>query len=364
MTSATRRRFLRGSLLTAATGALPAFGWAEAGAPAYLAAAKTPDGSYALCGLRPDGALAFQLPLPGRGHAAAAHPTRALAVAFARRPGTFALVIDCALGLVRAELTAPEGRHFYGHGAFDAAGGVLYTAENAYDAGEGRIGLWDAARGFTRLGEVPSGGVGPHEIIFDGIHNRLVVAHGGIETHPDSGRAKLNLPSMRPNLAYLGPEGGLQAVIEPPAALRLNSLRHLALRPDGLVAIAAQWQGDPAEAVPLLALHRFGESEMTFLSADPPAQRALRGYGGGAAFSGDGTVIGLTAPRGGRAHFYDAASGQWTGEIRAPDLCGLAPRGDGFLATDGGGGIIAAAANLGAERRRLGLSWDNHLVAL
>jgi hypothetical protein len=32
---------------------------------------------------------------------------------------------------------------------------------------------------------------------------RLVVANGGILTDPGSGRAKLNIATMRPNLSYL-----------------------------------------------------------------------------------------------------------------------------------------------------------------
>ena len=88
---ATRRGFLAGLL---ATGALPRLGWAEVGHPAYLAAAKTADGGFALHGLSGRGVSLFHLALPSRGHAATAHPTRAEAVAFARRPGTFALVID------------------------------------------------------------------------------------------------------------------------------------------------------------------------------------------------------------------------------------------------------------------------------
>ncbi|MEM7491317.1 MAG: DUF1513 domain-containing protein, partial [Pseudomonadota bacterium] len=122
-----RRSFLAGS-----TAALTAPAWAALGDPAFLAAGRRPDGRFALHGLRADGAVAFRLPLPARGHAAAAHPTRPLAVAFARRPGTFALVIDCAEGREVRRLHAPDGRHFQGHGAFLDGGRVLATTENAY----------------------------------------------------------------------------------------------------------------------------------------------------------------------------------------------------------------------------------------
>ncbi|MBX2853594.1 MAG: DUF1513 domain-containing protein [Rhodobacteraceae bacterium] len=361
-----RRGFLRAALAASATGALPRLSWADAGAPAYLAAAKTPDGHYALHGLTAAGAARFQIPLPGRGHAAAAHPSQPLAVAFARRPGVFALVIDCALGETRARLEAPPGRHFYGHGAFDAEGARLYTCENDFEAGEGRIGVWDASDSFRRINELPSGGVGPHELLFDRAQGRLIVANGGVQTHPDSGRAKLNLPMMRPNLAYLSPEtGAALEIIEPPKALRRNSIRHLSLRADGAIGIALQWQGDLPEPVPLLATHRFGAPALTFLEAPEPEQLRLQGYGGSVAFSGDGALLGVTSPRGGRAHLFDIESSTFLGAAALPDVCGLASHGDGLLCSDGLGGLHRLGADVAPTTlKRHNLAWDNHLVGL
>ena len=124
-----RRQFLGGIF---AAGLMPVPTWADAGSPAFLSAAAKPDGGFVLCGIGAGLDIRFEIPLPARGHAAAAHPNRPEAVAFARRPGTFAVVIDCATGAQKAMLTAPEGRHFYGHGAFSSDGGLLYTTENDY----------------------------------------------------------------------------------------------------------------------------------------------------------------------------------------------------------------------------------------
>ncbi|MEM1345724.1 MAG: DUF1513 domain-containing protein, partial [Pseudomonadota bacterium] len=186
MTTLTRRSLLRGvglaSVATLGAGA----SWAEVGAPALVAAARARTATtehYRLLALDAEGQATVDLALPARGHAAAVHPHRARVVAFARRPGTFALVLDCATGRVEAELSAPEGRHFYGHGCYTADAGVLFTTENAYASGEGRIGLWDATT-HTRLGEVPSGGLGPHDMALLPDGRTLVVANGGIRTHP------------------------------------------------------------------------------------------------------------------------------------------------------------------------------------
>ena len=92
---ATRRGFL--AALLAATAA-PRIGWAAAGSPAFLACAAEPDGAHALFGLTEAGEDLFRVPLPARGHAGAGHPTLPMAVVFARRPGAYALAIDCATG--------------------------------------------------------------------------------------------------------------------------------------------------------------------------------------------------------------------------------------------------------------------------
>jgi hypothetical protein len=365
----TRRDFLARAGTGLAASLAPGASWAEIGDPAYLTAAKDAAGGYRLVGLDRAGERRFDLALPGRGHAAAAHPARAEAVFFARRPGTFALVVDCGAGRAVAELSSPPGRHFYGHGAFSADGRTLYTCENDYEAGPerdgGRIGVWDAAAGYVRLGEVASGGVGPHEIVLMPDGETLAVANGGIRTHPASGREKLNIPTMAPNLSYLSArDGALVATVEPPPELRLNSLRHLAVAPDGLVAIAAQWEGAPEDGVPLLALHRPGAPALSFAEADPLSLRAMRGYAGSVAFDGTGRRVAITGPRGGLLLAW-GGNGAPAGEWRRADVCGIAPADGGWTATDGLGGVTCLGADL-AVRRSAGhqLAWDNHLVAI
>ncbi|MEM6695045.1 MAG: DUF1513 domain-containing protein [Pseudomonadota bacterium] len=353
-----RRAFLA-SLFAA--GMCPKATWADAGNPDYLAAAKVPSGAFALVGLSGDGSAAFEIPLPARGHAAAAHPQAPLAVAFARRPGTFALVIDCLAGRVDAELTAAPGHHFSGHGAYSADGETLYTAENFYDEGRGVVGIWDVGSGYRRIGAFSSEGVGPHEMLRLP-DDTLLVANGGIETHPETGRAKLNLPIMRPSLAYFDRDGSLLDQVEPPRAWHRASMRHIAARADGLVAVGCQWQGDLADTPPLLATHRRG-GPLHFSTAGGDLWRDMQGYVGSVAFSGAGDEIALTGPRGG----FIAIAADDDSAIRvyqAQDVSGAASRGDGFLLTTGGGAMLSidhGAPNVVTRGRKV---WDNHLVRI
>jgi hypothetical protein len=346
---ATRRGFLAG--LAALSFPVPT--WADAGSPEYLAAGKI-DGSFVLYGIDGTGQNLFSLPLPARGHAAAAHPTRPLAVAFARRPGTFALVLDCRTGKVAHRLAPPEGRQFNGHGAFSADGSLLMTSEVVAEGSAGRIGLWETA-GFSRIGEWESQGIGPHDIkrLPDG---RIVVANGGIQTDP-ADRTKLNLDSMRPNLALLSAEGALLDLAELPDELHQNSIRHLALTAQG-IAFAMQWEGDPAEPVPLLGLWTPGSAPV-LCSAPETEMFTMQGYAGSIACAGG--MVALTSPKGGAVMIF-AEDGKPLATHRRADLAGVAPLGDAFLASDGMGGLWRADAAALAPLAQASVAWDNHLV--
>ncbi|MEM9247741.1 MAG: DUF1513 domain-containing protein [Pseudomonadota bacterium] len=352
----TRRSVVAG---LAAAASWPGATWADAGSPTHLSAARDPDESYALYGLREDGTLAFRVPLPDRGHAAAVHPVAPEAVAFARRPGTFALVLDCIDGQVLRRLVAPEGRHFYGHGAFSAEGELLFTTENAIETGEGRIGIWSRSEGYRRVGEFASGGIGPHEIVRIPDTDTLAIANGGIRTHPATGREKLNLETMRPNLTLATETGAVLQHVTVPEELSQNSLRHLAARADGVVACAFQWQGDVYEAPPLLALYT-GEDRLAFVEFDMATVRALVGYAGSVAFSQASDDVAITSPRGGLLVTYHLPTRQTT-ILRQADVCGISASASGLMATDGQGSVHVLAS----QRVRVAthaLAFDNHLV--
>ena len=345
----------------AATALLPARAWSAVGSPVAISAAMRPDGSHILVGLGQDGSLTFQVSLPARGHAAAAHPYHAEVVATARRPGTYAVVIDCAQGLITQQLMAPEGRHFYGHATFSADGAYLFTTENAFETGMGRIGVWDRAQGFQRVDEFSSGGIGPHEIILlpDG---DLAVANGGIRTHPASGRDKLNLDTMQSNLTILSANGIIidEAIL--PEGHRLNSIRHITALPDGTIGCGCQWQGDLFETPALFAVY-FGRSRLDFPEMDEAQLRSLQGYIGSVAHISQDQFV-VTSPRGNSAVVIDSA-GNVQNWYKSYDVCGVAatPRGE-TLMSNGGGTIFKLSTDSRLQIAQHDLAFDNHLVGL
>jgi len=359
MTTANRRGFLAG-LLAAST--IPRITWADIGSPDYLAAARIKDGSFALFGLDKNGQDKFRIPLPARGHAACAHPTSPEAVAFARRPGTYALVIDCLTGVVTHQLHTPTGRHFSGHGIYLSDGDTLCTPENDFINGRGVIGLWSRKAGFKRLGEITTGGIGPHDLKRLPDSDILVVANGGILTHPDRGRKKLNLETMRPNLAYIDVTSGVVEKIALSTELHQNSIRHLDIHPNGTVAFAMQWQGDKSDVVPLLGLHKRGQKPQ-LLEADLSTQIGLKAYAGSVSYNGTGDTLAITSPRGGQVHFY-SAGGEFISNWQRRDVCGVRALDDGFLASDGNGALHMIGLEGGRPLTVQSRAWDNHIVSV
>jgi len=349
----TRRKVLGGML---AAPLLPRMSWADVGHPGFLSAARKRDGRNVLHGLDMQGHVAFEIALPTRGHAAAAHPQRPEAVAFARRPGTFAVVLNCATGAVLAQLEAPTGRHFYGHGVFSADGALLFTSENDFDAARGVIGVWDADQGYRRVGEFASGGMGPHDVKLMPDGQSLVVANGGIETHPETGRSKLNLPTMRSSLTYISLDGQMLEEMELPADHQRNSIRHLAVADNGTVAFAMQWQGDLTSDLPLLGMYARAEGRLELRTA--ASIRHLDGYLGSIDTTQDGAQIAVTSPRRGVLHVFAGQRLQQT--INARDICGVAAVAKGFIATTGTGAVHLPNGGVAQHD----VSWDNHLVSI
>lgn len=323
--------------------------------------ARDDAGRDRLVGLDRAGRPQVDFALPGRAHHVAIRPDRRRAAAPARRPGDWLAVVDLAATRMALLPAAPK-RHFYGHGVFDMAGRLLYTAENDLDSLDGVIGIHDAQAGFARLGEVAAGGIGPHQIALGPDGRSLIVAIGGIATHPDYGREKLNLPDMRPALVRLDPRTGARER----AALRPDwhqlGLRHIAVAGRAVVA-GAQDEATRDRPVPLGFLWQ--GDDLDALGAPPEGWGAWRGYVGSVAASQDGRLAALTAPRAGRAGIWDIATRAWVAGIEAPDICGAAPRGaSGFLFSTGRGRLWLADADPPRPHGRpQAWAFDNHLSA-
>ena len=338
--------------------------------PLYLGAAVDGAGAYRTSAFTGDGTRRFDVGLPARGHSFAVDLTARSVVIFARRPGTFALVIDLARGNLLRQFATPADRHFYGHGVFSRDGRWLYATENDFTGERGVIGIYAADRDYRRIGEIPSHGMGPHEIALLPYGDRLVVANGGILTRPDLPRVKLNVPTMSPSLCYIDRRSG--ALLERRRldhSLHRLSIRHLAVAADGMVAVAMQYEGPARDLVPLVASHRRGEA-LSLLRAPAPVVRAMKHYCGSVCFDRRGRMLAVSSPRGHVITFWDARAGAFIAEMPVADGSGVAPgatRGE-FLVSSGDGSVFVVNVEAGATTSHAIMRdpcgrWDNHLVA-
>ena len=372
-----RRALLLGTLSFVGAAGLGARGGlaAEAADQAAFVAAARVDQGFAILTLAHDGTVLRQVPLEARGHDIAIDRKNNRAVAFARRPGTFAVAFDLDGRREPIVFNAAEGRHFYGHGAFSADGRLLYVSENDIAAGRGVIGFYDAAAGFKKLGEMPSHGVGPHEIILLDDGRTLAVANGGIDTVPEAGRAMLNLEDMKPNLAFVDAlSGALLARHELPSDLNRLSIRHIAADAHGAVWFGGQWEGDLAETPELIG-RASRDTPLRLIEPDVSQGLVLKGYIGSVAASGNGAIIGASAPKAGKILYIAAESGFIIGESALPDGCGIAGEaGEQFAVSSGMGTFRHELPCIGSvdetqpgaprvldERRLASIAFDNHL---
>src|SRR6185312_463931 len=135
---------------------------------------------------------------PARGHDLVQRPGTRECVVFARRPGTFAIAFSTDASAAPVEFQSKPDRHFFGHGSFSRDGRLLLTSENDFEAVRGVIGVRDATAGYRQIGEFDAAGMEPHDLCLLSDGRTLVIANGGLETHPLSERENLNVATMEP----------------------------------------------------------------------------------------------------------------------------------------------------------------------
>lgn len=351
-----RRDFLKaaglGFLASLPTGKAFALERADA---VFGAGFRGPDGAYGLALVSERGEIIAPMALPDRAHGLCHCKVSGRVVAFARRPGTFAAILDPAAGNALTVIASPEGRHFYGHGQFSPDGTLLYASENDFDNNRGMIGLYDAVSGFRRIGEFPAYGIGTHDMTVSDDGRMLIIANGGIETHPDFGRTKLNLDRMEPSLVLVDAASG--ALIEKhdmAADLSRLSTRHVDVADDGRIWFACQYEGPRNDTPPLVGYFSRGEAPR-MISLPTDVTEGLANYVGAIAVNRRQGLVGITSPVGGLEVTLEAATGKVVVTKRVIDAAGIAAAPGGF-AVSSYRGVFADTQSQ--------VAWDQHIVRL
>ncbi len=326
----------------------------------FASAIQKQAGGYAAALVSEAGTLIASVDLPERGHDLTFSPVTGQAVVFARQPGTFAVVFDPAGAVAPQTITSVEGRHFFGHGAFSPDGRLLYATENDFENARGVIGIYDVAGGFRRIGEFDTFGTGPHEMLLMPDGETFVIANGGIETHPDYGRAELNLERMDPSVVFIDRRtGDLIGQLRLADGLHKLSIRHMAFDAQGRVWFGCQFKGDPGDR-PQLVGYATREGEIRLIELPEGTLEDLRNYVGSVAASTDGAIIGVSSPEGNTILALDAATGGVIEALSMRNGCGIAGDAAGLLASSGDG-ELAGLAGSGVARLGVDVLFDNHL---
>ncbi len=321
----------------------------------YAAGFRAADGTYGIATVSEAGEIIDRSALPGRAHGMAFSSNTGKLVAFARRPGTFAMVSDIFGRTDPIIFCAPETRHFYGHGTFSPDGRLLYASENDFDNNRGMIGIYDASDCFTRIGEFEAQGIGTHDMAVSDDGRMLIIANGGIETHPDFGRTKLNLDQMQPSLVLLDAYCGETIQKHPlPTSLHQLSTRHVTVSNDGQFWFACQWEGPRNALPPLVGYLRKGEN-IQFVSLPKDVTIGLANYVGAIAVNRHDNLVGLTSPKGGTMVHLDARVGTVVSSTKIIEAAGIAAAPRGFAYSSYDGRFNGPNSNV---------AWDQHIVRL
>lgn len=357
-----RRDFLKMTMAVTASAVLPACHvfnnetW-------WVSCCTNKQGEHFAAALNQNGELINLVALPARGHQIIAAPNRGgRALIFARRPGTYLMEVDFQTGEIINQISSEAGFHFYGHGVVSADNSVFFTTENDHHNDLGMVVVRDAQT-LKPVDKFLSGGVGPHELKLMPDNKTLVIANGGIKTHPSQPRKKLNLASMQPNLTYLSTNNG-QIVGQYEVDNKQLSIRHLDVSQSGKVVIGMQYQGAKNDLTKLVYCHQ-GEDSLTSFNAPESIWRRMNQYTASVAVNSSEDKVAIACPRGNMMTYWQLSSGQFIQAKRISDGAGVTLNQSVFVATNGKGQVFSVNHDsVKLIKQHNSLKWDNHLNSI
>ena len=283
------------------------------------------------------------------------------ALVLSRRPGEFLLRMDVDRGRALRTHTMEEDRYLNGHAALSSNGKTFFTTETHGETGQGLIAERDLST-LSKLREFASGGIGPHALMVEPA-GTLLVANGGILNLPETGRRKLNLGTMAPNLTRLEPCTG-QIIAQYRLADPFLSLRHLTSLGDGKVAVALQAEHADMQlrgVAPALAVLRGEQLDVVPWDEKTGPPAGWDGYAGDIAFAAGNLWV--SAPHAGVLASWSTNAMRPTADA----LQGVAALAGSERYCIAGGDSTArlyTGASTSARTYHLQPAWDNHAELL
>ncbi|SNC66449.1 hypothetical protein SAMN04487881_1611 [Marinobacter sp. es.048] len=327
----------------------------------FVGAVGLRDGSFGVSAFDRSGSILWQTPVETRCHSGCNRPRMGETVFFERRPGWSFYVFDSTAGSKKHRIEAEAGEHFVGHGVFSMDGRWLYVTASRYEQAEGIIAVYDAERGYLRTDTFGLTGIGPHELTLHPDGETLVIGLGGILSHPDYNRMKLNLDTMDPALLLMDRHfGNIVGRFKPPH--HHQSARHVSVSGSGRVYVAYQHQGPLYETPSLLA--QLEKGQLREYRFDEDTQRALANYIASVVAHPENDLVAAASPVGSTAIIFRGSTGELVNCVTIADCAGIqAIAGGDFLVSSGRGKLVRLGAGRTArELADLPVHWDHHLV--
>ena len=312
-------------------------------------------------------------PIKQRGHALAINPEQiSHAVLASRRPGNILSLLDVDHGEILTQVSCRSNRHLYGHCSFSKNGKLVLTTENDYEKDAGIISIRDGQT-LKLIDEIPSFGIGPHDLAFMPDEKTIVVANGGILTHPDTGRRKLNLNQMKPSLAYIDIKYAklIDQYYLPDPKL---SIRHIDVNTLGEVGIATQDQAEyesSANQTSLIALHSNKNYQPELIKLPTQTTRALNRYTADFCFDSHSKTALVSSPRGNCVLVINTNNQELIDRlpISQPSAIALTRDQQYFVVSTAKGGIhfidVKTSKLMSGMTKHLpNIQWDNHMSIL
>ncbi|HVL02467.1 MAG TPA: DUF1513 domain-containing protein, partial [Dongiaceae bacterium] len=248
----------------------------------------------------------------------------------------------------------------------------LFATEQVYETGQGIIGVYRLDHPIRRETEFSSHGMDPHQLKWTSDNETLVIANGGIRTHPAQNRENLNPDTMQPSLTYVRVRDGALLESQAPPNHQM-SLHHLDISQQDQVVVGVQHQGALTDEVALVGSHKRG-NDMQWWMADEITQLRMQQYTASVAVDAQGGGAVVSCPRGNGIAVWNMASGELVRMLDITDAAGVQgqPGAQGWVGTNGVGALVridvgTAAKNKGPRLRTLQeypLRWDNHATLI
>lgn len=327
----------------------------------YIGAVGLPDGQFGVSAVNRKGQPLWESPVNTRCHSGCARPGNSQVLFFERRPGWSFYAFDAKSGVRTHHINASPGEHFVGHGVFSPDGRRLYATASRYEQGQGIIAVYDAERDYQRVNTFELQGIGPHELTLHPDGETLVIGLGGILTHPDYDRIKLNLGTMKPALILMNRiNGNIVGRFNP--ANHQQSARHVSTGANGRIYVAYQYQGPLYKAPSLIA--RLDAGKLQEIRFDEDTQASLANYIASIVAHPESDLVAAASPVGGTAVVFNGITGELLSRASIPDCAGIqAMAGGDFLISSGRGKLVRLGRdNHPREIGALPVQWDHHLV--